>query len=611
MASTTKFRINGLVDTSKNVLENINNLAGAGGSYLTWDPANGKWIVILNTTGTSSKSFDDTNIIGDISVSGSGLDEFYNSVSVTFPNKNTRDTTDVITIDIASGDRYANEIDNTLELSLPIVNDPIQAQYIASRELKQSRLDLIIEFRSNFEANAVKAGDLIDVTNAALDFTNKVFRVIQVDEEDAEDGNVIYSITAHEYNADVYDANLTYEYRSNFTGIKSKVFNAEIEQNDEADFGGTMAKLLGANALLGIISGILKRYVTADPDTGVITESLEFNDADLQTLMEAGAKKPTLTHTPTDLTLCPGVSETLNLSHDCSVCYLNDPNYTYDYTISGISAGEINIPLTGTVTMNGNTGSLTFIQTVTADTSFTVTVGGTTTTYDARPAPSEYIDDVVASASTITEGDSVTITVTTVGKANGSTLNYSITGQTASVSTPLSGSVTVNSNTASLTINTFDDSAYNNDETVIVTFTPQAINYCAVINDTVSITVLNNDVTGPQPPADTNCVYVQVPIVWCGVYDGTDGQLKSVEVRRSAYLPVAQAGEATVNVPATISVTKGNPSTITITSTVAVADNSNAMGGIPYQVITSFNTVAPNGLITGSTTAVYGYDPIL
>jgi hypothetical protein len=356
---------------------------------------------------------------------------------------------------------------------------------------------------------------------------------------------------------------------------------------------------------LGILNGLFKKFVTADPDTGVLTEEIEFNDADTQKLMEAGAKKPTLTHTPTTTTLCPGVAETLNISHDCSVCYLNDPDYTYDYTISGIAAGDISIPLTGTTTMTGTNGSLTFTQNVTVDTTFTVTVGGTTTTYTAKPAPSEYIDDVVASSGTITQGNSVTVNVTTVGKTNGDTLNYAITGDTASVSTALTGTVTVNSNAASLTINTTDDSAYGANETITVTFTPQADNYCAVTNNVATIIIANNTATGAAP---TTCVYTLVPIVWCGVYNGNDNQLQSVTVRRYAYLPVPQAGEATVSVPASISVSKGNPSTITVDSTVDVASSS-SLGGIPYQIITAFNTVSPEGLITGSsTTTVYGYD---
>jgi hypothetical protein len=620
MASNTKFRINGAVDTSKNVMENINTLANESGCYVTWDPEAGKWSIIINDAFPSVKSFTDSNIIGEINVSGTGINELYNKVSVSYPHKDMRDTVDVVDIEIDSSERFANEDDNTLQLNLPHVNNTVQAQYIAGRELKQSRLDLIIEFRTNYEANELKAGELIEVTNSALDFSSKQFRIIQIDEEDTSDGNLIYSITAQEYDGTIYNASgINYEYRSNFNGIKSKVFNAEIEQSDEADLGSTMAKLLGANALLGIVNGLFKKFVTADDATGVLTEEIVFNDADTQKLMEAGAKKPPLTHAPADgptaqgdgssgnpIQLCPGQSTTLSVSHDCEVCFLTTPDYEYDYTITGLQTGEVNVPLEGKLAMSGANGSLTFtVDNISGDKTFNVQVGDNTTYYRVYDEPAEYVQGVTATPSSITEGQSTTINVATVGKTNGDTLNYTISGDTGSISTALTGTVTVTSNTASLTINTTDDSAFGATETCTVTFTPTAENSCSIANNTVTVTITNNATTGPQPPANTTCVYTQVPVVWCGEYDGTSGALVGITVKRYAYLPIPQAGESTVTLPATCSVSGGS---ISIDTTIDVA-SSGSMGGIPYQVITAFNSVAAQGIITGSsTTTVYGYD---
>ena len=336
MASQNKFRINGLVDTSNNVLDNINTLANQSGAYLTWDPNAGKWTVILNDAAASVMSFSDSNIIGEIAVSGTGLTDLYNGVTVSFPHKDMRDTVDAIDVTIDSTERFNGELDKILELKLPQVNDPIQAQFIAGRELKQSRLDLIIEFRTNFDANELKAGDVITVTSSALQFNTKEFRVIQVSQEDADDGNLIYSVIAQEYDGTIYtESGLTYDLRTNFNGIKSKVFNAEIDQSDDAKVGFDIAKLLGANALLGIANGIFKNILSADEDTGVLTQDIQFNDKDTQALMTAGAKKPNLTAAPgagptgagsgsssDPIMLCPGHSTTLSVSHDCEVCFL-------------------------------------------------------------------------------------------------------------------------------------------------------------------------------------------------------------------------------------------------------------------------------------------------
>lgn len=624
MPTNPKFRINGLVDTNNNVLDNINTLANHSGAFITWDTNAGQWTSILNSAVASVYDFDDTNIVGEINVSGTGMDDLFNKVSVSYPHRDLRDTTDVIEVSLAQADRFTNELDNTLEISLPQCNDPIQAQYIAGRELKQNRLDLIIEFRSHFEANSLKAGDIVTVTNSGLDFTSKEFRVIQIQEEDTDEGDLIFSITAQEYDGTIYtESGLSYETRTHFNGIKSKVFNAEITKSDDADSGKMMARLLGANALLGIANGLLKKFVTADPNTGVLTEDIQFNDKATNEMMTAGAKKPNLTHAPATgptgagtgtsadpIQLCPGTSTTLSMSHDCEVCFINTPNYTYDYTITGLASGEVDIPLTGEVVTTGSNASLTFTPTVTADTTFNVEMGGATTHYRVLPEPTEYISNVTAVASSIQEGASTTVNVVTVGKANGATLNYAITGTGVSkVSTALTGTVTVNSNAASLTVNTTDDSTFGPAVSVTVTFTPHVDNLCSVTNNTATISVTNNATTGPQPPADFECEYAQVPVVWCGMFDGTTQYLKSVGIRRYMYLPVAPVGG--VAVPTSVSVT--NPGTasasITIDSTVNI-DNVTGAGGMQIDVLTAFDTPPSGGdtLLTGTVSTFIGYD---
>jgi len=623
MADRTQFEINGVIDTNNSVLDNLNALANAAGCFLTWDPNEGRWIVILNTTTGSIKSFDDSNILGDINVSGSGLTELYNAVSAKFPNKDTRDTTDVVELTTPDADRFEEEIDNTLEITLPYTNDPVQAQYIAARELKQSRLDLIIEFATNFEANTLKAGDVIDVTNVGLEFTNKLFRVIQVEETDEDDGNLIFNILAQEYDEDIYTVNdLEYDYRSNFTGIKSVVFNEEIAANDDIDFGNQMARLLAAN--LGV--GLLRSFFTSDPDTGeVLTQGIEFANQDNQELLEAGAKKPDLSHTLTDSQICSGfeVSVDLDWATDCDVCLLNTPSYTYDYTITGATASEVNVDLEGTVTLTEKTGSFSFIPTVTEPKTITVTIGNDSTAIDVSPAPEIYASNVVASSTTITEGDTITsVTVTTVGVDNGDTIDYTISGSASSkVSSPaLTGTVTINSNTGTLgPIITTDNSAYNEEEELIITFTypDEPIDYgCGLGVNSVTIIVENNDTTGPitpdiPKPGDYDCEYVQVPIIWCGTFDPDTQYIKDIEVKKYAYLPVAQAPIRATAVPTAVTIT--NPGTasaaISITTTTDIDTFSTGIGGASINVITSFNTPPSGGdtMITGTTTTFFGY----
>ena len=70
---TSSFAINGVIDTNKPVMQNITNIATASGCWVTFDVNQGKWAVVINQAGSSIKSFNDSNIIGSITVSGTGI----------------------------------------------------------------------------------------------------------------------------------------------------------------------------------------------------------------------------------------------------------------------------------------------------------------------------------------------------------------------------------------------------------------------------------------------------------------------------------------------------------------------------------------------------------
>jgi hypothetical protein len=242
-----QFAINGVIDTSKTVVQNLQTLCAASGCWLSYDIAQGKWAVAINQAGSSVASFNDSNIIGGINISSTGLTELYNSVEIEFPHRDIKDRKDYITFSVASGDRYPNEPDNVLQLQTDVVNDPIQAAYIASRELKQSRVDKVIEFRTDFSKMGLKAGDLIDVTNAAYGYTNKVFRIVSLQEDDSDEGVLSLSIRALEYDADVYSTSgLERDDRFVDNGIITKDKNTATTASDGAAGSNNLT-----NALLG------------------------------------------------------------------------------------------------------------------------------------------------------------------------------------------------------------------------------------------------------------------------------------------------------------------------------------------------------------------------
>jgi hypothetical protein len=603
-------KINGVITTDKTVLQNLNDICTACGAFLTFDVSQGKWAVIINTTGTSVKSYNDSNIIGSITVTESGVSELYNSVSLEFPHQNLRDQTDFIELSIAPEARFPNEIDNPLQIQTNLINNPVQAQYIAGVELNQTRLNKVITFTTDYTSLGLKAGELISVTSTMYGYTNKLFRVIKLEELDQDVIGI--NIVANEYDPSVYNiSNLVYKEKTKKTGILLKQQNETLRTLDDVATGSQLQRLLLANLGAGLLRSLFSRL--AGNLFGPATDAATDIDKILTSF-----KRPTLTTVSAPDSVCAGDSITIDASHSCAnTCVLELPEFDYDYAIVGlleedidsitINGEVVDIALTGKIPI-GSSGGTMVIETLesAAGSTASITVGGINETVEIQSFDDKTFS-TVASVSSITEGGSVTFTVTTTGVANGTVIPYTISAPVGKVSSPsLTGNITINSGTASLAVSTVNDTVYTGTQSLTFTISPTGLNLDSC-HDTweFSATVSILDTESP-PPADVVRQYVLTPIVWGGSYDGTSGQLKSVSVLQSAYMPVPFAGEPTVNVPVTLNVTQGSPSSITVATTITIS-TVGTLGGTLLEPIITFNTVAPNTAITGTRAAIWGY----
>jgi hypothetical protein len=647
------FNINGVIDTNQSVLQNIQAIAEAAGCWMTYDVNDGQWAVVINRPGTAVATFDDSNIVGSINIFGSGINEMYNAVSIEFPHKDLRDQTDYIDLEIPLEDRFPNELDNRLNIRSDLINNPIQAQYAASIALKQTRADKIIEFTTDYTSLGLKAGDLISVTSSMVNYTAKIFRIISMSENDEDVISV--TIRALEYDANVYStAGLIRKERNKKTGIVPKASNAALTQSDAAKTAQQVNTALQYSQQQGLSNKVLSRLFGKKPqldndgqqvydifgnptvDNGQPIYDIFGNPikngqpvfdifgnpiysdvivpegqagVNFDNILN-GLRPPPLTTISGSATVCEGPI-TITAGHSCTNCLFDIPALEYDYSISGVPAGSVSIPLTGKVSVADGTGSLPF--SITGDgvedgfQTATITIGGQTTTRTVYNQKG-YTYSLARSSSSITEGESVTITVTGTGTKVNATVPYQITGTaTGKVTTSLTGTITITGGTGTLVINTSDDAIFTGNQSLTVTIAPGLVDPCGTVGTRfISVTVLDNE-TPPEPPVPTTtCIYVTVPAVLCAIYEGGTGELQGLTVRRSVQLPVAQAGEASIAVPLTFSVTKGNPSTINVLTTVNVATSA-ALGGFPINIVTSYNTIPPLGLLTGTVQTIYGY----
>jgi hypothetical protein len=574
------FKINGVIDTTKSVKSNMDILAAAAGSWVTLDIHRGLWSVIVNEPGSSIASFNNDNIIGSITVNGSGLTELYNRVQLQFPHKDLNDQIDTITYEIPSGDRYPYEFDNTLNYQFDCINDPVQAGLLASMQLKQSRIDKVIQFRTDFSKIGIKAGDIIDVTNDIYGYTNKKFRVLSVSEEDGDDHTIQINITAFEYDEGVYSqSGLIRTERTTSNGIQTDCTNTAITASEDAAKKNDLAKLLPLLPLLALLWPWLNEEFFKKKNTPKVA-------------LDA----------PDDI--CEGETATVNVSVCCSACE-DLQGVEVDYEITGVTEDQIDIPLTGTVAVDsGGIGTLVI---PTIDDTFDEDVTEMTVKFGDSEAVINVHDhktySATASTPTITEGQSTTVIFSTTNVPDGTVVHYEINGSGLGQlsNQPETGQITVNADTAYLTIQTKDIDAYD-DTTLIVSLTSEGIYWCQ--SDFATITILHTGTRPPEPPADTNCEWVSIPAVWCGTFDGTTGAVKSVFPIHSVTVLKAIPGQSKVTVPLTVTLNGNN---ISVATTVDV-DASSGKGGSTWNIITSFNAMTTGvKRVTGSTTQVVGY----
>lgn len=204
-STQVRYRINGVLDAGESVLSNIDRIMSSCDSWMTYNAALGQWSVVVNKAETAAYAFTDNNIIGDIRVSATDITSSINQVEARFPFKENRDQANFINIKTPIGLLYPNEPVNKYSITYDLVNDSVQAHYLANRLLEQAREDLIVSFNTTYFGIQVDAGDVVSVTNLNYGWNAKLFRVVKVNEASLSDGSLGARLELSEYNAQVYD----------------------------------------------------------------------------------------------------------------------------------------------------------------------------------------------------------------------------------------------------------------------------------------------------------------------------------------------------------------------------------------------------------------------
>ena len=207
--SQTRFRFDGVIDTSQTIMNNLQDMAVSCDCLLRYNEITGKWGVIIQSASyTVAMALSDSNIVSALTISPLDISTSYNLVETKFCDERALDEFAVFTLDLNEANPsllYPNEPVNKLSLALPLVNNNVRAQLIANRALESSRVDLQLSCKINYSGIQLEAGDIVSITNANYGWTNMPFRVNKVSEEFAEDGSVTASLMLTQFNYQVFD----------------------------------------------------------------------------------------------------------------------------------------------------------------------------------------------------------------------------------------------------------------------------------------------------------------------------------------------------------------------------------------------------------------------
>ena len=184
------FDTNGVIDTSRKVIDNVRDILRGCRGYLPY--VQGKYRLVIETTGTASVSLGEDDIIGGYSLASPSKNSKYNRVIATFINPDRNFQADQITFpptddsSLPSADQHATmkTADGGFLLEgkfdFKTITSPYQAEEMAEIILRRSRESLGLNITCGFKAYELHIGDICSVTLSSLGFSNKNFRVLSM-----------------------------------------------------------------------------------------------------------------------------------------------------------------------------------------------------------------------------------------------------------------------------------------------------------------------------------------------------------------------------------------------------------------------------------------------
>lgn len=181
---------NAIIDTSSPVIDNVREFLKGCRGYLPY--VGGKYKLIVETTGSSSITITEDDIIGGYTLASPTKNSKYNRVICSFVNPDRNFQVDEVQFPeindsgYSAADKHAamKTVDGGFLLEgrfdLKTITSPYQALELAEVILRRSREALGLTINVSFSAYDIAIGDILGVTHSSLGFSNKQFRVLGI-----------------------------------------------------------------------------------------------------------------------------------------------------------------------------------------------------------------------------------------------------------------------------------------------------------------------------------------------------------------------------------------------------------------------------------------------
>lgn len=197
--TSKRYTLNGVVNTENKLIDNLKELLTSCNGQILWSI--NEWKLAIDKAQEAVMTIGETVIVGNMDIKRGSLSSRQNTIKAKYLKPELGYQFDVL--DIVSNDYKAIDNNKTysLERELLFTSSLNEAFRLSVLDLKRSRLDLSIKFKTIISSYALQAGDVVAINYDIFGWSAKKFRITS----QILDADGLLEYEAVEYDSNIYD----------------------------------------------------------------------------------------------------------------------------------------------------------------------------------------------------------------------------------------------------------------------------------------------------------------------------------------------------------------------------------------------------------------------